>query len=209
MALGWKKEYLRYKAFFLNIQNNYRGRDDIKMFLEVLLSLTAISVFGVFALRPTILTIAGLHREIKTKKETLTLMESKIVNLRSAQKILNEQSAILPILETAVPLNPKPEEFTHQIQGLANKNSVKMSGVSIEKITLKGASPFVEGAGAMNFSGGVVGDYVSLLSLLYDLENLRMPLAISSISLSTSKNKEEASLDLTISGSVPYLNEKN
>lgn len=207
MALGWKKEYLRYQSYFLSIHNAYKGRADLKMFLEILLSLVTISIFGVFALRPTILTIAGLYQEIKTKKETLSQMDSKITSLQSAQNTLNEQSAILPILETSIPISPKPEDFIRQIRGLANKNSVSVSGFSIEKITLKGGA-VTEGAGTMSFSGGVSGNYANLLTFLQDLGNLRMPVNISLFNLSVSKTEKEAGLSLAISGSVPYLETK-
>lgn len=208
MALGWKKEYLRYTAYFLSVQNAYKGRADLKMFLEILLSLVTISIFGVFALRPTILTIAGLYQEIKTKKETLSQMDSKITSLQSAQNTLNEQSAILPILETSIPTDPKPEDFIRQIRGLANKDSVSISGFSIEKVTLKGEATS-EGTGAMSFSGAVAGNYTNLLTFLQDLENLRMPVSISLFNLSLAKDKEAVGLGLAISGSVPYLNAKN
>lgn len=218
MALGWKKEYLRYKAYFLNVQNIYKTRADIKMFLEILLSLATISIFGVFALRPTVLTIAGLYQEIKTKKETLAQMETKIASLESAQATLNEQSAILPILEISVPLKPKPEDFVRQIRGLANQNSVKVAGFSIEETILKGratknvsaktTSPFAEGAGAMGFSGGVSGNYANLLSFLQDLGNLRMPVYLSLFNLTVAKTESGQALNLAFSGVVPYLETK-
>ena len=81
MNQSWRREYLRYKSYFLNVMGRYKERADVKVYLEILLSLATISVFAIFALRPTILTIAGLLKEIETKKETLAKMDEKISNL--------------------------------------------------------------------------------------------------------------------------------
>ena len=210
MALGWRKEYLRYKTFFLDIQKIYRERGDIKMFLELLLSLAAVSVFGIFALRPTLLTIAGLYQEIKTKNQTLAQMETKITNLQAAQTTLIAQSAVLSLLETAVPDHPQPEAFIRQIRGLADKNALSISGFSVNKIALKGTEK-EEATAAMSFSGTVSGSYPNLLSFLQDLEKIRMPVTISLFNLNLAKSEKESVLSLSVTGSVPYLtlNEKN
>jgi hypothetical protein len=60
MALGWRQGYSRYRAYFLNIYNLYKQRPDLRMFLEILLSLGAIAIFAAFAVRPTALTIVQL-----------------------------------------------------------------------------------------------------------------------------------------------------
>ena len=39
MALGLRKDYLRYKSYFLNIVSLYKRKEDLRMFLEIMLSL--------------------------------------------------------------------------------------------------------------------------------------------------------------------------
>ncbi len=80
MALGWRKDYLRYRSYFLNVLNLYKRKEDLRMFLEIMLSLSAISFFSIFALRPTFLTIATLLKEINAKKGTIITMDTKIKN---------------------------------------------------------------------------------------------------------------------------------
>ncbi|MCK4588646.1 hypothetical protein KAT60_02400, partial [Candidatus Woesebacteria bacterium] len=87
MALGWRRGYLRYKSYFLNVIVVYKRRKDLRMFLEITLSLVTISFFAVFALKPTLLTIAELTKEIKTKEETVAKMDEKIQNLERGQQI--------------------------------------------------------------------------------------------------------------------------
>src|SRR3989304_278866 len=102
MNPGWRGNYLRYKSYFLNVVGQYRERADIKAYIEILLSLATISIFAVFALRPTLLTIAELIKEIDTKKQTLIKMEDKIENLSSAHTLYDRERSRINILLTSI-----------------------------------------------------------------------------------------------------------
>ncbi|MDP3994652.1 MAG: hypothetical protein Q8P91_02390 [bacterium] len=202
MAQNWRKEYLRYKSFFLSISDLYRKKRDLRMYLEILLSLATISFFGVFALRPTLLTISQLVVEIKSKKETIAIMNIKIKNLESAQQILLQETYRLPLLDTSVFDTPKPEVIARQFEGLSNKNIVKISGLSFEKTTLK---PLPENSEAINLTVSAAGSYQGLYSFLKDVENLRIPVQIDTFQIGTAKAEDKTFLTLAISGRIPYL----
>lgn len=215
MALGWRKEYLRYQLFFLNIVNLYKQREDLKMFLEILLSLLTISIFGAFALRPTILTITQLIKDIKAKEEIVVKMEEKIKNLEIAQTLLEDESASLPIVHSSVPSFPQPDVFARQIEALSAKNSVTILAFSIDKTTLLGKppapksskelKPLPQNSSALEFSLSVKGNYSNLFNFLQETENLRIPVLIDSAGLNLSKLQEEKFLTLVVSGRTPYL----
>lgn len=218
MALGWRKEYLRYSSYFLNVQNVYKTRKDLRMFLEILLSLATISIFGFFALNPAALTIAELYKEIKTKEKTVLQMDTKIKNLQTAQTILDTEAELFSLLETSIPSGARPDDLIYQLKGLAAKNSVNIVNFSVEEIVLKG-SPVQKtgsktdtllegGALGMGFSISSSGNYQALFSLLNDLENLRSPVKIDSLGINLSKSDGGNSLSLTVSGKTPYLETK-
>jgi len=71
MAPAWRNSYLRHKTYFLNISSQYSKKQDVRMFMELLLSLATVSLFAVFAIRPTLITIAELYKEIQGKKTTV------------------------------------------------------------------------------------------------------------------------------------------
>src|SRR3972149_11044320 len=100
MNPGWRNNYLRYKSYFLNVVGSYRERADIRVYLEILLSLVTVSIFSIFALRPTLLTIAHLTREIQSKQQTLKTMEDKIGNLGQAQSLYDRERAKIALLES-------------------------------------------------------------------------------------------------------------
>ena len=111
MALGWRGNYLRYKDFFLNTLLIYRKRPDLKMFLEASLSLITILVFLLFALRPTLITIATLVREIKGKEELVAGLDQKIANLDAAEVVYSQEEQRINRVREAVPVSPEPDVF--------------------------------------------------------------------------------------------------
>lgn len=216
MALGWRKDYLRYKAYYLNILNFYKKREDLRMFLEIMLSLVTISFFGIFALRPTFLTISALLKGINTKKETIVKMDTKIKNLQTAQNILSLESSRIPILDLSVPVSPQPQMFVHQIEGSASNAQVQVLGIRIDETFLKGDSAassqrikadpnFPTGTSSMGFSVSATGSFQNLFSFLKNLEDLRNPIRVDILGMNISQTEEGNILTLVITGKTPYL----
>src|SRR3989344_85460 len=216
MALGWRKEYLRYREFFLNIVALYRKNQDLRMFLEVLLSLITISFFTFFALKPTLITIAELYKNIQTKQDLVNQMDTKIQNIAAAQAIFDSEAARISLTETSIPDLASPEAFVRQIEGLAITSSVNLLGVSIGQVTLVGEEkksstsqtdipPLPEGAKALTFSISVNGSYPALARFLSELENLRRPIKVDNTGLTSAQTEEGSELVLLISGRAPYL----
>ncbi|HJX59199.1 hypothetical protein A2V61_03735 [Candidatus Woesebacteria bacterium RBG_19FT_COMBO_47_8] len=219
MALGWRKEYLRYREFFLNIVALYKRNQDLRMFLEVLLSLGTVSFFTFFALKPTLVTVAGLYKEIKSKQETVAKMDTKIKNIAAAQTTFNTESSRILLTQISVPDLASPETFVRQIEGLAASSSINLLGISIGQLTLAGEAkkvptsetdtePLPEGVPPLVFSISVNGTYAGLASFLSELENLRRPVKIDNVGFTASQTEEGKKLVLLISGRVPYLGKK-
>ncbi len=215
MALGWRKEYARYKTYFLNIYAVYNQRRDIKMFLEIILSLAAVSLFSLLALKPTVLTVSGLLKEIKVKEETLTKMNKKILNLRNAQDLTSKEITKISLLPGVVPDTPSPEKFVRQIEGLSAKHSAKILSLTIGEVTLigkqkevkneKNIEPLPESAKELSFSISLTGEYDNLSSFLDDLQLLRRPVKIDIANFNLSEGVGGVNLIFTVSGRVPYL----
>ena len=216
MALGWRSQYSRYKGFFLKAFVVYKKRQDVRMFLEIILSMIAISFFASFALRPTVITISELVKEIKSKEQTVAIMDQKIQDLAAAKATFNRESARIPQVLAAVPDSPTPETFVRQIEGLAAKNSLSLLGISVEEVTLVGeAKPstsdsetsFPQGARDLTFSANLSGSYPGLLTFLSDLEKLRRPGKIDTVIIATSEKDGVKILTIVVSGRTVYLDQ--
>jgi len=221
MALGWRKNYLRYQGYFLNVLSVYQRRQDVKIFLELLLSLTTVIFFLVFALKPTVITVINLYKDVKAKEALVALMDQKIDDLQKAYSLLNAQADKIPLIFSSVPQNPSPETLIRQIEGLAGQTSVNLSNVSVEEEALvsQDSAPSANTQNApageeklsssgkfIFFSTKVSGDYSQISQFLKNLENLRRPISFQSIKISTVQTEGITNnLSTLVSGKAPYL----
>ena len=218
MALGWRGNYLRYKDFFLNTLLIYRKRPDLKMFLEASLSLITILVFLLFALRPTLITIATLVREIKGKEELVAGLDQKIANLDEAEVVYSQEEQRINRVREAVPVSPEPDVFLRQIEGLSQTTSAQVLGISLGETTLVGKTPeknkkresksLPEGASSLPFSISVTADFATLSRFLTEFKSLRRPIVIDAAGMNSSQTPEGVTLTLVISARTPYIEMK-
>lgn len=218
MTLGWRGQYFRYKDFYLNILVLYKQRKDLRAFLELILSLSTIIIFVVFALKPTALTIISLYNDVKVKKEILSSLNQKISDLQTANNVYSQNKNFIPDIDAAVFGNPQPDAVSKQILGLGSKDSVTLLGVSIGQVVLVGKTnisktsselkPLPGGAQSMPVSISVKGPYANLLTFIKDFENLRIPAKIDSLTINSAETQGGNVIVGVITARVPYLGEQ-
>lgn len=220
MAAGWQSQYLRYRKYFLNIAALYQKRPDIRMFVEIILTLSTIILFSLFAIKPTVLTIIDLVNQISAKKDTITILDSKISALTTARTNYNRISDFIPAIEQAIPKSPSIETYIENIYALTQENNLEILGVSVGQITIKGEDiaakkikglkPLPDGSGNIAISISVKGDYLSTINLVKGMENLRRPIKVDSFDIGTtsSKNAEQiSSIVSVVNGRLPYTSD--
>lgn len=189
------------------------------MFLEVILSLTTVIVFLAFALKPTIITIIALVREVNAKEELVAKLDKKNENLLSARTVYSQSGSAIAQVNQSVPTNPEIESLFKQTQGLANKNFVNLIGFSAGDVTIIGTPPEVKKTsdvkplpdGAIGISTSISvssASYGNISQFVKDLENFRRPMKVDSLQISTSTTKDGKSIVALISGRLPYLQNK-
>lgn len=214
MALGWRGSYARYKEFFLNIAALYKKKAELRAFLEIILSLSTITIFLLFALKPTAITIISLLQQIKEKQATITGLTQKVSDLQKASDLLQQNQASVQNINIAVPTLAKPNILAGQVLGLAAKNSVDILSFSINQITLVGTSvsknysdfkPLPGDAKEMPFSVSVRGSYPNLIAFIKDFEKLRIATKIDTLGISSSVTEKGLTIVTVISGRTPFL----
>lgn len=216
MAQGWKKDYTRYKGFFLDILNVYNSKPNLKIYLELILSLSTIIIFAIFAIKPTILTIVEINNEIKGKEATIAKLEKKLSDLQKASSLLQNQSQNLKLIDESVPTNADIEKAIRQIETLSSNNSVKLSSLTSADLILKGTADkkkknselksLPNSSNELPISFSVSGEYQNLYLFLQSIEDLRRPLKIDSFIFASTKSTDDKKLiTLTITGRLPFL----
>lgn len=222
MAVPWRSSNSFYRKYLYNYVLLYKNRADVKIFLEIILSLITVIVFGLFAIRPTFVTIATLLTEIKTKEDISLQLDQKISNISTAQELVERNQDRIALLHSAIPSIPTPHTYVRQVEGLTIKNSVKIEQLRMENVTLVGETKeeitpsFDEDtpdilvlppqAGAIEFSLSASGNYLSLLAFLKDIQNARRPFVIDSFSITNVVESSQEKVVLTLTGRVPYIN---
>lgn len=215
MATGWKKDYSRYKDFFLNVLGAYNNKPNLKIYLELILSLSTIIIFSIFAIRPTILTILGLNNEIAGKELTSSKLNQKVNNLQTANSILQSEASNLAFVSEAVPQNANADVLIKQIDSIATQNTVQILSFSASDIVLlgdnkidkkeDGITPLAENAKGLSFTISVSGSYQQLFSFLISLENMRRPIKVDSFTINSNTTEEGPVIIMVVSGRVPFI----
>lgn len=199
----------------MNMVAQYQERRDVRAYLEILLSLATISIFAIFALRPTLLTIAELTQDIDSKEETIQQLDSKIESLVTAENVFAEQRRNVDLLNQAVPNKPSPDELLIQIQGAAARYpSLTITGFAVDSVVLIGNHPqqaslsegIPENALSLTFSINAKSQYLVLADFLSDLESMLRPVHFDSISFTSNDNQiDEGEILLVIGSRTPYV----
>ncbi len=214
MAIGWKKDYFRYKDFFLNILGQYKAKPNFRKYLELILSMVTIALFAVFAIRPTILTIIDLNKEIKEKQETVFKLVQKIKDLQTGNNTLQTESERLRIIDESVPDSASPEIFVKQIESIANSNQLKIMSLAITNAVLIGnediqnksdeGKKLPDNALQVPFTISLTGSYENLFAFTNNLQDLRRPVQIDSFAINSNFVENEKVLVLIVTGRIPF-----
>ena len=214
MDTNWRERYARNKNLFTKTLKEYNEKPSLKAYLEIFLSLFTISIFGIFAIRPTVITIGKLIREIQAKEKTIVTMKGKIENLKSAQEIYNKEKDKIELAKMAIPDSPSPQDIIRQIEALSALDSITITSLSTNEIELLTTNPKVD----QNLQQGIAnenqiimsmslrGNYENLSNFINHLEDLRRPIMISSVTFNPNKSTEETTIQVSLDGlTLPYI----
>ena len=216
MAVGWRKDYLRYQRYFLNLFAVYKNRDDVKAFLEIIMSLATVTFFVIFALKPTIVTITQILKDIDSKQTILTTLKHKTENLGLAQDLYNQELDRVLLLSAAVSENAQVEDYLRQISSISSKYSVTLTNLKIEGTVLKGSegsvqksrneelAPLPAGSKGFSVTMSANGSYSDLVTFLQNVEGLRRPIWLDETNFSLRETAEGNLISLSIKGRVVY-----
>lgn len=213
MAFDYRREYARYRRYFVALRRLYEERPDVRAYLGILLSLVAISFFTLFAIRPTLTTIGSLVSQTDSQRETLNKLQEKTTSLGQAQNLWLTMQDRIPRIQEAVPPEPEPASFLQQVEAVSARSGVFLTTLSVEEVTLFGEDKekkktefeqnLPKDTQGLVFSLTASGSYQALTLFLSDLSSLRRPIVFDTVVFSSPPGSD--SITLAISGAVPYL----
>jgi Tfp pilus assembly protein PilO len=192
--INYRNSVDRYRKYLLVMQKRPLWRAT----LFVTLSLLLLIILLVFALRPTLLTIAGLMNDIDTKKEIHAKLEEKVSNLQKMVQSYQRIQDKLPVLEAAIPASPNFSAWGQYIQTSASASGFTIDSLRLEKIALVGTT----GLSSFDFTISGKGNYTQIHDFIAKLEMARR---INWLTDTTITKNQEGALVISLKGQVFFV----
>lgn len=217
MPFNYKTEYQRYKHYYQAL-NETVNKPKNRVYSTTVFSFLAVSLFGWYAIRPTIQTILFLRREIKDDLVISQQMEDKISALVEAQAAYQDVEPKLGLVESALPSSPDVFSLVSQLRSLADNAQASLSAVQVPTVPLLGKDASQSAAPAKSAPAGALGDYPisvtlsgsfgSIQAFINGLLSLRRAITIDAVSILPSKESSptgNGGLQLTLKLKAYYL----
>lgn len=168
----YKINYSRYQHYYRQIWRFYE-KPTAKISAALVLTILTIIFFAVFAIRPTLITIAELLKTIHDRQEVLVQLETKSESLAKAQQSYLEYSDTLNRLQTAIPADTAVPDLITAIEALAAKHQLSLNSLTLGEFSFDSSPNTFSEPQLFPFSLAVNGEYQSLQNFLNDV--LAMP----------------------------------
>lgn len=189
---------VRYFEMLPNFKN-----DQTQKFTTIILTLIAISLFGMFAINPTLSIIAKLKKELADNKLVALSLEEKIRNLSILQQKYADIQEDIPYVLDAIPDRPEVPVLMAQIQSIAHTTNIHISNLQNLAVEL-----FQQNIGEKNhysygFSLSGIGTFEDMSTFLSKIVNMQRVISIDTFSIDKTADKTGA-LRFSLQGSVYY-----
>jgi hypothetical protein len=178
-----------------------------KVALELFLSLAAVILFALVAIKPTLLTMSDLLKSIDDKKELNQQLAQKIVALSSAQDFYLIFQDKLYVLNQAVPVNSQVSKTLKIIEKLAGEQNLIIYSLKVNDLPKDvDENNSLESLTRINtlLSVTVAGEYPAIRQLVEELKNSRRTMLVEKITFSVDDKRGEKTLKATILVNTPY-----
>jgi Tfp pilus assembly protein PilO len=185
--------------------------------VELFLTAGLILFLGISAIRPTLLTMSDLLKEIDDKKSLSEKLNQKVATLATAQTEYLAQESRLYLLDQAIPPNPQVIDALKIIEKVASEQRVAIGSISINKVPddldpgamieaeIATTSAQTNSVALVPISITINGDYVSIRKFVETLQNNRRSFVVETVAFGTDENRGAKSLQASLVVNLPYF----
>lgn len=185
-------KYREYLGLLPKLQEENTGS-----FITLFLTFSALIFFGIFAINPTLSTIADLKKQVTDNQSVDQQLKTKIDNLSSLEQQYNQLGSNLTNIYSAVPQAAAVPLLSAQIAAVANKHNLTITTYRVAEVQLAAISKSTT-TQSFIFTLQATGDYNDMLAFSKELININRIITIESMEIGRdSKNND---LVLTLRG---------
>lgn len=171
-----------YGVYLHQLRSLYQKKE-VRLYTNLILSFGAIIALALFAIKPTVTTIAQIYKELKDQREVDERLQEKIDNLRRAREAYRQVEDKLYLINEALPTQPEPDLVVAQIERLAVVNNCSLTDIHFDNVTLKGnitsatkrksETPAKPDQPVLKGDFQIKGEYADVIAFIEDLYILR------------------------------------
>lgn len=175
---------------------------------ELFLSVAVIVFFAVFAIRPTLLTMSDLIKEIEDKRKLAVQLTQKSAALTAAQSNFSAVAERTAVLDEALPRGVDLVYVLKVLEKIASDQQLTITTMTVLSIP---PDPPVSVSitqlerQTMSIQLVVTGSYESIRTFAEELRNSRRSFVIERITFSTEDARGQKTLEATLLIGVPYF----
>ncbi len=188
-----------YEKYYKDLVPYFKKEKNQKYF-TLILTVSASIFFFLFAINPTLSTIAKLKKQIVDAKFVEQKLSEKINNLSSLSQEYEAIKEDLPFILDAVPNSPQAPILVGQIQSLAQQSSITITDINISPVNLSSKDTLKSSLFTFEITGK--SNYENSKKFLSDLINMQRAVSLDSIQISKSISADE--VELVLKGKAYY-----
>jgi Tfp pilus assembly protein PilO len=183
-------KYREYLKLLPNMQ-----QESTRSFVTLALTFGALIFFGIFAINPTLSTIADLQRQLTDDQMVDQQLTTKINNLSSLEQQYNQLGENLTNIFAAVPQNADVSLLSGQIAALAKKDHLQLTVYRIDETQLA-TNPKNPKTQSFVLNLEAEGNYNDMLAFTADIASLKRLITVESMEIG--RDSETDNLTLTL-----------
>jgi Tfp pilus assembly protein PilO len=180
-----------------------------KVSLELFFTVSAVIIFALFAIRPTLQTMGKLIKELDDKRALNQKLAQKVAALSTAQTQYEAVKDRVFVLDQAVPPTPQFEQALLIIEKVASETQLTIVNLQAKEVP-KEPDPATDVPFDQKSRTNrpivltVLGDYPTIRQLIEDLQSQRRALIVDTVVFSVVEQRGKKVLQANITINVPF-----
>ncbi len=187
---------------YFNLLPNF-GNKNTRNFATIVLTLIALSFFGLFAINPTLSTIAGLQKELEDNQFIDNSLRQKISNLSILQQKYSVLQNDIPIILSTIPQDSQIPLVMGEIQSLVKQSNIQLESLQNFQVELVKDNDKNNRYYSFEFSVSGFGSYNNISQFINSLANMQRLIDIEALSINRQADNN-TSLRFTLRGMAFY-----
>jgi Tfp pilus assembly protein PilO len=189
---------IKYREYLKLLPKINMQQETTRSFVTLALTFAALSFFGIFAINPTLTTIADLQKQLSDDQQVDQQLKTKIDNLSALEAQYNQLGAgsDLTNIYNAIPQTPAAPLLSAQVFALTTKHNLSILSYSVSAVQLT-TTQKVPTVQSFTFTLQTTGIYTDMLAFTSELAKLNRIITVESIEIGRDSN---GNLVLTLRG---------